>query len=93
MTTTYSGQARLILDDGTRVAGMVSLSTTQHWGIDGWGGKFRPDHASDALRDATDGVQLELPYDQVGDVTVIHVRRLLATQILMSLVGRGPTPF
>jgi hypothetical protein len=91
--TTYSGPARLILDDGTRVAGMVSLSTTQHWGVDGWGGKFRPDQASDALRNATEGLQLELPYDQISDVTVTKVRKLFATQILMSLVGQGPTPF
>jgi hypothetical protein len=91
--TTYSGPARLILDDGARIAGMVSLSTTQHKGIDGWGGKFRPDQASPELREATDGLKLELPYDQIGEVSVISVRKLLATQILMSLVGRGPAPF
>jgi hypothetical protein len=93
MTATYSGQARLILEDGTRVAGVVSLSATNRGGIDGWGGKFRPDHASDALRGATGGLRLELPYDQTGDVTVTHVRKVLTTQILMSLAGRGPTPF
>jgi len=93
VTAAYSGQARLILQDGTRVAGMVSLSTTNRGGIDGWGGKFRPDHASDELRNATGELQLELPYDQIGDVTVTHVRKVLATQILMSLSGRGPTPF
>jgi hypothetical protein len=95
MTTTYSGPARLILDDGTRVVGMASLSTTQHWGIDGWAGKFRPDRASEELRNAADGLELELElrYDQIGEVTVTSVRKLLATQILMSLVGRGPTPF
>ena len=91
--TTYSGPARLILDDGTRVAGMVSLSTTQYRGVDGWGGKFRPDQASAELRNATDGLKLELPYDRIGEVTVTGVRRLLATQILMSLAGHGPTPF
>jgi hypothetical protein len=91
--TTYSGPARLILDDGTRVAGMASLSTNQNRGIDGWGGKFRPDQASADLRNATEGLQLELPYDQVGTVAVTGVRKLLATQILMSLVGSGPAPF
>jgi hypothetical protein len=91
--TTYSGPARLILTDGTRVPGMASLSTNQNRGIDGWGGKFRPDRADSDLRDAGDGLQLELPYDQVGTVAVTGVRKLLATQILMSLVGRGPAPF
>lgn len=94
--TTYSGPARLILHDGTSVAGMVSLSTNQNRGINGWGGKFRPDQASPELRDASDasdGLKLELPYDQIGEVSVTSVRKLLATQILMSLVGRGPSPF
>lgn len=91
--TTYSGPARLILQDGTSVAGMVSLSTNQNRGINGWGGKFRPDQASAELRDASDGLRLELPYDQIGEVTVTNVRKLLATQILMSLTGRGPSPF
>jgi hypothetical protein len=38
-------------------------------------------------------LQLELPYDQIGAVAVTGVRRLLATQVLLSLVGRGPAPF
>jgi hypothetical protein len=93
--TTYSGPARLILSDGTRVAGMASLSTNLNGGLEGWGGKFRPDQASAELRNAgdSDGLQLELPYDQIGTVAVTGVRKLLATQILMSLVGRGPAPF
>jgi hypothetical protein len=91
--TTYSGPARLIFVDGTRVAGMASLSTNQRGGLDGWGGTFRPDQASADLRSAGDGLHLELPYDQIGAVAVTGVRKLLATQVLMSLVGRGPAPF
>jgi hypothetical protein len=90
---TYSGPARLILVDGTYVPGMASLSTNQRGGINGWGGTFRPDQASTDLRDAGDGLQLELPYDQIGAVAVTSVRKFLATQVLMSLVGRGPAPF
>src|SRR3954466_2521343 len=91
--TIYSGPARLILVDGTCVTGMASLSTNQRGGLNGWGGTFRPDQASTDLRNAGDGLQLELPYDRIGAVTVTNVRKLLATQVLMSLVGRGPAPF
>ncbi|HEY0000693.1 MAG TPA: hypothetical protein VGB74_09575 [Actinoplanes sp.] len=91
--TTYSGPARLNLADGTCVAGMASLSTNQRGGLNGWGGTFRPDQTSDDLREASGGLQLELPYDRVGDVAVTGVRKLLATQLLMSLVGQGPAPF
>jgi hypothetical protein len=91
--TTYSGPARLTLADGTPVPGMASLSTNQRGGIDGWGGTFRPDHTSDELRNASDGLMLELPYDQIGTVAVTGVRKLLATQMLMSLAGSGPAPF
>jgi len=91
--TTYSGPARLILADGTCVAGMASLSTNQRGGLNGWGGTFRPDQASTDLRNAGDGLQLELPYERMGAVAVTGVRKLLATQVLMSLVGRGPAPF
>jgi hypothetical protein len=72
---------------------MASLSTHQRGGVDGWGGTFRPDQVSAELRDAGDGLSLELPYEQVGAVAVTGVRKLLATQILMSLAGRGPAPF
>jgi hypothetical protein len=34
-----------------------------------------------------------LPYEQIGAVAVKSVRSVLATQVLMSLVGRGPAPF
>jgi len=34
-----------------------------------------------------------LPYEQIGEVTVTGIRKLLATQVLMSLVGRGAAPF
>lgn len=91
--TTYSGPARLTLVDGTHVSGMASLSTHQRGGIDGWGGTFRPDQTSDDLREAGDGLSLELPYDQIGTVSVTGVRKLLATQLLMSLSGTGPAPF
>jgi hypothetical protein len=91
--TAYSGPARLILVDGTCVAGMASLSTNQRAGINGWGGTFRPDLASSDLRTAGDGLQLELPYERIGTVAVTGVRKFLATQVLMSLVGRGPAPF
>lgn len=91
--TTYSGPARLTLVDGTHVSGMASLSTHQRGGIDGWGGTFRPDETTDDLRNAGTGLSLELPYDQVGAVDVTNVRKLLATQILMSLTGSGPAPF
>ncbi len=91
--TTYSGPARLILVDGARVAGMASLSTNRHGDLNGWSGTFRPDQVSTDLRSARDGLQLELPYEQIGEVAVTRVRRLLATQVLLSLVGRGPAPF
>lgn len=91
--TTYSGPARLILVDGARVAGMASLSTNQRGDLNGWSGTFRPDQVSTDIRNARDGLQLELPDDQTGAVAVTSVRKLLATQVLMSLVGRGPAPF
>jgi hypothetical protein len=91
--TTYSGPATLILVDGARVAGVVSLGTDHRGEIDGWSGTFRPDQVSEDLRNASDGLQLELPYEEIGSVSVTGVRRLLATQVLMSLVGRGPAPF
>ncbi|MFL6117980.1 MAG: hypothetical protein ACJ786_42490 [Catenulispora sp.] len=91
--TTYSGPARLILADGTHVSGMASLSTNQNRGIAGWSGTFRPDQTSVAFQVAHDGLQLELPYDQIGVVAVTGVRKLLATQTLVSLAGSGPAPF
>ena len=91
--TTYSGPARLILGDGTCVAGMASLSTNRNKGIEGWGGKFRPDQAGAEVPETGDGLRLELPDDQVSKVAVTSVRKVLATQILMSLVGDGPAPF
>lgn len=91
--TTYSGPARLILLDGTCVAGMASLSTNQRGNLNGWGGTFRPDQTSADLHDAGDGLQLELPYEQIGTVAVTGVRKLLARQVLMSLAGSGPAPF
>lgn len=91
--TTYSGPARLILAGGSQVSGMASLSTNQRGGIEGWGGTFRPDQISADVRNAADGLYLELPYDQIGAVAVTGVRKLLASQILMSLAGTGPAPF
>lgn len=91
--TTYSGPATLILTDGVRVTGMVSLSTNSRGDLSGWGGTFRPNQISTDLRNATEGLQLELPYDQIGEVAVTGMRKLLATQLLMSLAGRGPAPF
>jgi len=91
--TTYSGPATLILADGARVAGMASVGTNHRGDLNGWGGTFRPDEVSADVRSATDGLQLELPYEQIGVVAVTGVRRILATQVLMSLVGRGPAPF
>ncbi len=93
MTTTYSGPARLILVDGTCISGMASLKTNQSGGLNGWGGSFRPDELTTDLRNAVEGLQLELPYDQIGTVAVTGIRKLLATQVLMSLAGRGPAPF
>lgn len=93
MTTTYSGPAKLILADGACVSGMASLSVNQRAGLNGWGGTFRPDEVTTDLRNAADGLQLELPYDRVGTVAVTGMRKLLATQVLMSLAGRGPAPF
>ena len=90
---TYSGPARLILVDGTRVPGTASLKLNPHGRTPGWGGTFRPDQTTAATQDAANGLQIELPYEQVGEVTVTGTRRLLATQILMSLAGRGPAPF
>ena len=91
--TAYSGPATLILVDGARVVGMASLGTNHRGDLNGWGGTFRPDKVSANLRNASDGLQLELPYDQIGAVAVTGIRRLLATQVLVTLVGRGPAPF
>ena len=91
--TTYSGPARLILANGAIMTGMASLSTNQRGRLDGWGGNFRPDQTSADLGLEGDGLTLELPYDQIGTVAVTGVRKLLATQVLISLTGRGPAPF
>ena len=91
--TTYSGPATLILADGARVVGMASLGTNQRGDLKGWSGTFRPDQASNDTRAASGELQLELPYEQIGAVAVTGVRKVLATQVLMSLVGRGPAPF
>jgi hypothetical protein len=91
--TSYSGPARLILVDGACISGMASLATNQRGGLNGWGGTFRPDEITTDLRDAAEGLQLELPYDRVGTVAVTGTRKLLATQLLMSLTGQGPAPF
>jgi hypothetical protein len=91
--TTYSGPALLILADGSRVAGMASLSTNHRGDLNGWSGTFRPNQISAELREASEGLQIELPYDQIGAVAVTGIRRLLATQILVSIVGEGPAPF
>ena len=94
MTTTYSGPARLILADGACISGMSSLSTNQRGGLNGWGGTFRPDQGGvDDVSHSGDGLSLELPYDQIGTVSITGVRKLLATQVLMSLAGSGPAPF
>jgi len=93
MTTTYSGPAKLILVNGACVSGMASLSTNQREGLNGWGGTFRPDEITTDLRNAAEGLQLELPYDRISTVAVTGMRKLLATQLLMSLSGRGPAPF
>ena len=93
MTTTYSGPARLILVDGACISGMASLSTNQRGGLNGWGGTFRPDEITTDLRNAVEGLQLELPYDRMATVAVTAIRKLLSTQVLMSLTGRGPAPF
>ena len=90
--TTYSGPATLILADGARVAGMASLGTNHRGDLNGWSGTFRPNEASTVVRNVSDGLQLELPYEQIGAVAVTSVRKVLATQVLMSLVGRGPAP-
>jgi hypothetical protein len=91
--TNYSGPARLTLVDGTHVSGMASLSKNQRKGIDGWGGTFRPDRTTVDLGNAGHGLHLELPYDQIGTVEVTGIRKLLATQTLVSLEGSGPAPF
>jgi hypothetical protein len=91
--TTYSGPATLILADGVRVDGMASLGTNHRGDLKGWSGTFRPDVAGAEVRAAGDGLQLELPYEQIGSVAVTSIRSVLATQVLMSLVGRGPAPF
>ncbi|WP_441180046.1 hypothetical protein [Micromonospora sp. BQ11] len=93
MTPAYSGPARLILADGVCISGMASLATNQRGGLNGWGGTFRPDEITTDLRNAVEGLQLELPYDRIGAVAVTGIRKLLATQVLVSLAGRGPAPF
>src|ERR1700754_3607505 len=60
--TAYSGPATLILVDGARVSGMASLGSNNRGDLTGWSGTFRPDQVSNDLRNATDGLQLELPY-------------------------------
>ena len=72
---------------------MASLNTNSRGNLNGWSGTFRPNEITPEVRSANDGVQLELPYEQVGAVVVTNVRPLLATQVLMSLSGRGPAPF
>jgi hypothetical protein len=91
--TTYSGPATLIHADGARVAGMASLATNRRGDLNGWSGTFRPNEASTDVRTVSGGLQLELPHEQIGAVAVTKVRKVLATQVLMSLVGRGPAPF
>jgi len=91
--STYSGPARIILADGTRVTGTASLKMHRHGSPPGWGGTFRPDVATPGTQVAANGLRIELPYEQIGQVAVISTRRVLATQILMSLVGSGPAPF
>jgi hypothetical protein len=91
--TTYSGPATLVLVDGARVPGMASLRTDDRGDLPGWRGSFRPDQGGDDLRNASDGLELELPSEEAGSVAVTGVRRVLATQVLVSLVGRGPAPF
>jgi len=90
--TTYSGPATLVLVDGARVSGVASLRTDDRGNLPGWSGSFRPDRGGDDLRNASDGLELELPYER-APVAVTGVRRLLATQVLVSLLGRGPAPF
>src|SRR3954453_10698999 len=75
MTTTYSGPARLILVDGASIAGMASLSTNHRGGLNGWGGTFRPDEITTELRNAVEGLQVELPYDRLGTVAVTGMRK------------------
>lgn len=91
--TIYSGPATLILADGVRVAGIASLGTNRRGDLDGWGGTFRPNGAGTDVRYASDGLQVELPEGEVGAVAVTSVRKVLATQVLVSLAGRGPKPF
>jgi hypothetical protein len=93
MTTTYSGPARLILAGGARVPGMASLSTNYRAGRSGWSGSFRPNQVTGGLSNELEGLHLELPYDRVGPVAVTGTRKLLATQLLMSLEGHGTAPF
>jgi hypothetical protein len=88
----YSGPARIILSDGTRVPGTASLKMAPH-GAPGWGGTFRPDVVTAGTQLTADALQIELPYERIGQIGVTGTRRVLATQILMSLVGRGPAPF
>jgi hypothetical protein len=90
---TYSGRANLILADGTRVPGTASLKMNRYGDPPGWGGTFRPDVTTAEAQSAVRDLQIELPYDQIGQVAVTGTRRLLATQILMSLAGTGPAPF
>ena len=65
----------------------------QPGGPPGWGGTFRPDDVTAATRVADTDLQIELPYDEIRHVTVTGTRPVLATQVLMSLAGRGPAPF
>lgn len=71
---------------------MASLGTNHRGDLNGWSGTFRPNAASMDVRNVSDGLQLELPDEQIGAVAVTSVRKVLATQV-MSLVGRGPAPF
>jgi hypothetical protein len=91
--TTYSGPATLIFADGARVAGMASLGTNNRGDLKGWSGTFRPNEVDADIHDTSNELSLELPYDQIGSVAVKSVRNVLATQVLMSLVGHGPAPF
>jgi len=76
----------LAVDLNSEVIGVIDEAAL----LRGWSD---PDQTTAAPQDAANGLQIELPYEQVGQVTVTGTRRLLATQILMSLAGSGPAPF
>jgi hypothetical protein len=89
--STYTGLATLVLTDGTREQGVVTLRSKrdQPGGPRSWSGSFRPDNPSAGLVNSIGAnVPLELPIGETGEVLVQGMEGNA-----VQLVGSGPAPF